>query len=209
MRIIGLTGGIGSGKSTVAHYFSELGVPIIDADIIAHQLVAKGMPALEVIKHEFGDSVIDEEGNLNRAYMRGLIFTSNPSENIYKKKLESILHPLIYHQIKTEITHLKKSAPPPPYCLVVIPLLMENWDLFVDLIDEVVVVDAPEEIQFSRVQQRDLAKNRTDTQTFAIIQSQMKRSERLSKAHTVISNSDNLSTLKDQVSHLHTLWSCP
>ena len=207
MKIIGLTGGIGSGKSTVTEFFVQLGVPIIDADSISHQLVAKGMPALEQIKAVFGDTVIDDRGNLNRTKMRALVFSSETSENAYKKKLESILHPLIYKKIKIEIYKLKNSIPPPSYCLVVIPLLIEHWAQFKELIDEIVVVDTPVSLQLKRIQQRDnIAKNLTDEQALAIIHNQTTRDNRLLKAQTVISNTGNLTALKEQIHRLNKLW---
>lgn len=206
MKTIGLTGGIGSGKSAVANYFAALGTPIIDADTIGHQLVAKGMPALEQIKLEFGDAIVDHQGNLNRAKMRALVFTPDHQANDFKKKLEAILHPLIYQEITNQIHTLKKNKNPPPYCIIVIPLLAEKWALFQNLIDLVLVVDAPESLQLSRVLERAKNEHLTQDQALAIIYNQISREERLKMAHTVISNSGDLEDLQKAIIHLHTLW---
>lgn len=206
MKIIGLTGGIGTGKSIVAGYFADLGVPIIDADVIAHQLVAKGMPALEAIKKTFGPCIIDTQGNLNRAKMRALVFTHHRNENPFKQKLESILHPLIYQEIKKQIDILQNTHPPFGYCVIVVPLLLEKWYAFKDIIDHILVVDLPEPLQVERLLKRHSNPPLTKAQALAIIHNQMQRAERLKMANTILPNSGNLEELHDNVHRLHALW---
>lgn len=205
MKIIGLTGGVGSGKSSVARYFSELGVPVIDADILAHQLVIKGMPALTTIQKQFGSEVLDAQGNLNRAKMRSLIFSPPLKNNPYKQKLESILHPLISQAIKQQLNTLKELPTPPCYCIIVVPLLIEKWDIFKEIIDEIVVVDVPENLQVSRLLQRE--NNLNSDEALAIIQSQVTRETRLAMAKMLILNTGNLEDLKKKVYELHSLFS--
>lgn len=203
MKIIGLTGGVGSGKSSVSHFFEELGMPIIDADVIAHQLVTKGMPPLEQIKEVFGTAVIDSQGNLNRAKMRALIFTHPGIENPYRAKLESILHPLIFKEIKNQIDKLKKTSPTTPYCVAVIPLLVENYDISREMIDEIIVIDVPENVQLGRLLQREKEKSLTLEQALAIIHNQVSRDVRLSMADTILLNTGDLDKLKKTVEKLH------
>ncbi|GAB4268561.1 MAG: dephospho-CoA kinase [Methylomicrobium sp.] len=192
MLRIGLTGGIGSGKTTVSNLFAELNVPIIDADIIARRLVTPGKPALQAILETFGERVIAVDGSLNRAAMRQLIFDDTEK----KQKLESILHPLIRCDIETELVALTA-----PYCLLCIPLLFETG--MFELVDRILVVDCPVETQIQRVIERD----RLDEKTIrAIIASQAPRKLRLSRADDVIDNSALDSALAEQVKKLHNLY---
>jgi len=206
MKIIGLTGGIGCGKSIVASYFADLGVPIIDADVIAHQLVAPGMPALEAIKQSFGSCIIDKQGNLNRAKMRALVFTKHTNENAFKKKLESILHPLIYEEIKKQIHILQNAQPRVKYCIIVIPLLLEKWYAFKNIINHILVVDLPEDLQVHRLLKRNAPSPLTKTEALTIIRHQMQRADRLKMANTILSNAGDLAELRDKVYDLHVLW---
>lgn len=185
--IIGLTGGIGAGKSTVAHYFKELGVPVIDADEITRDLVKPGTPALHQIVEYFGKVILDEAGELDRAKLRKKIF-SDPRDKIF---IENLLHPLVYEAIRDFA--LKQSA---PYIVASIPLLIETRDKHADLVDKIVVVDAPESLQIERVKQRDKF---SSAEIQKIMQTQSERQSRLSKASDVIVNDGDLEKLKKQV----------
>lgn len=197
MLIIGLTGGIGSGKSTVAHHFESLGVPVIDADAIGHQLVEPGQPALAAITEHFGADMLDNNGQLNRARLRERVFT-HPEQ---RRKLEAILHPRIRAEIQRQITTL---APPCGYCLISVPLLIESgWQ---DLVQRVLVVDASPEIQLSRTTTRD---GITRQQAEAIIASQIGHEARLQAADDVICNNDDLPALHRQVEDLHRRYCQP
>ena len=140
MLKIGLTGGIGCGKTTVAHLFANYGIPTIDADIIAHQVVAIGQPALQQIADVFGKQSLNTDGSLNRTYIRELVF----SDTNQKQKLEAIIHPLVFDTIKNDIAKLDSV-----YCLICIPLLFETQKT--QHVDRVLVIDCPVESQISRV----------------------------------------------------------
>ncbi|MGJ0492044.1 dephospho-CoA kinase [Methylobacter sp.] len=192
MLKIGLTGGIGCGKTTVARLFAELGSPVIDADQIAHELVAKGQPALKQIDQQFDAGILNPDGSLNRSRLREIVF-SDPAQ---KQKLESILHPLVYQAIQTELERLNA-----PYCIIAIPLLFEtNMTHFVD---RVLVVDCPVETQIARVRKRDqLSLERIRS----IIDSQVSRDVRKSHADDLIDNSESDYRLAEQVKKLHNLY---
>ena len=164
MLKIGLTGGIGCGKTTVAKVFEQLNIPVIDADDIAHQLVAIGQPALAQIQQVFGTDALNPDGSLNRKKLKEVIF-SNP---IQKQKLEAILHPLVYQAIQAELKQVNT-----PYCIICIPLLFEtNMTHFVD---RILVVDCPVETQIERVLRRDTM---TRERIQSIIDSQVSRAFR-------------------------------
>ena len=190
---VGLTGGIGAGKSTVARFFAELGVPIIDADTVAHALVAKGQPALLNIQRAFGDSILASDGTLNRAKLRDIIFTDSNQ----KQRLEAILHPLIYTSLQQQADALKT-----PYCILAIPLLFEtNMTHFVD---RVLGIDCPVACQISRVMTRDQL---SAEKIQAILNSQISRAERHAKADDIIDNSNIPNkSLAEQVKTLHNLY---
>lgn len=189
MLKIGLTGGIGSGKSTVAKIFAELKVPIIDADIIVHALTTKGKPAYRKICSHFGAEVITDEGKLARKKLRDLVF-ANQKERVW---LENLLHPLVFQAIKK---HLKTMRA--PYCILVIPLLFETDAI--KLVDRALVIDCPKTVQIERITQRD---HITKTKVKAIINTQISRRERLKMADDVICNQQSLSNLKKQVKIFH------
>lgn len=189
MLVIGLTGGIGSGKTTVANLFHQLGVPIIDSDEIAREVVASGSPLLAEIAKHFGSNIIDENGQLKRRELRDLIFANN-QERIW---LEQHLHPAIYERIREKIKTLNA-----PYVIVVIPLLIETNPG--SLIDRILVIDSPEQLQIERVQQRDAT---TKENILAIIQSQISRDKRLAAADDVIDNNGDTQHLEQQVNKLH------
>ncbi|MGR8997554.1 MAG: dephospho-CoA kinase [Gammaproteobacteria bacterium] len=192
MLKVGLTGGIGCGKSTVARIFSQLNIPVIDADEIAHRLVDAGQPALAQIQQEFGADVIGPDGSLNRKKLKELIF----SDLKQKQKLESIIHPLVYQAIQAELKLLTA-----PYCIICIPLLFEtNMSHFVD---RILVVDCAVEIQIERVRSRD---NLTVERIQSIIDSQASRTFRIEKADDLIDNSDTDDKLAEHVKKLHNLY---
>lgn len=186
---IGLTGGIGSGKSMAAGMFSRLDVPVIDADELAHALVAPGEPALDAILSTFGPDYQLPDGQLDRDRLRRLVFT----DRARRHQLESILHPLIRINIKELI-----EATRAPYCIVVIPLLLETGQS--DLVDRILVIEAPEQIRIDRVARRDRL---PADEIHAILQSQTDRETRLAAANDVIVNAGTLDELAEKVQALH------
>jgi dephospho-CoA kinase len=192
MLKIGLTGGIGSGKSTVAKLFTDLNAPLIDADIIAQQLVKPGKPALSAITKHFGKEVLMPSGMLNRNLLKEIIFTAPE----LKKKLETILHPLVYSEIKSQISQLTS-----PYTIISIPLLIETG--MENFVDRILVIDCPLEIQFVRVKKRDQL---SDARISSIIASQATREQRTLAADDIIDNSNGTQALAQQVKKLHNLY---
>jgi len=189
MLIIGLTGGIGSGKSTVADYFAQHGIPVIDADQLARELVVPGSPALNEIIDLFGPNILLPDGSLDRHQLRQRVF-ADPAQ---KRRLEAILHPRVYTELGYRTQALRT-----PYCIWVVPLLLETGGTA--LVDRVLVVDAPESLQRQRV----LRRAGMDETTFeAILSSQVNRAERLSAADDVVVNNSDLSQLQQQVTALH------
>lgn len=189
MLRIGLTGGIGSGKSMVTALFAALGVPIIDTDRIAHELTVSGAEAVRRIAAIFGDTVLAADGSLDRAQLRHLVF----SDSAKREQLEAVLHPRIY-QRTTELLAQAQG----PYCIVVVPLLLEKgWQ---SLVDRILVVDAPPELQLSRTRQRD---NRPAEEVRAIIAAQISREKRLAAADDVVINDADQAKLAAQVAELH------
>ena len=186
---IGLTGGIASGKSTVADLFAEHGVPIIDTDVIARQLVQPGMPALDEIREAFGDGVFDSQGQLDRACMREVVF----SDVSRREQLESILHPRIRDEAIAQ-----SGATDGPYQIIVVPLFVESP--MRQFMDRVLVVDCDEETQISRLLSRD---TENEDQARHILAAQASRADRLSIADDVISNDGDLETTRQQVDALH------
>jgi len=192
MLKVGLTGGIGCGKTTVAKVFAQLNIPVVDADEIAHRLVEKGQPALDQIQQEFGTDILNPDGSLNRKKLSERIF----SDLKQKQKLESILHPLIYKTMQSEIEQLNA-----PYCVICIPLLFET-DM-VHFVDRVLVVDCPVEMQIERVKNRD---HLTIERIQSIINNQISRESRKEKADDLIDNSVANYRLAEQVKKLHNLY---
>lgn len=189
MMVVGLTGGIGAGKSRVSSLFESLGVPVIDADIVSKQVVKPGSAALKAIAQHFGDSVLDVEGTLNRARLKELIF-ENPKERLW---LEQLLHPLILSEMEHQTQQLKA-----PYCIHAIPLLVETMPY--KNIHRILVVDVSEETQIQRIKHRD---HLSEQQIQNIMASQASREKRLSAADDVISNEGSLEELKEAVLRLH------
>ena len=189
MFIIGLTGGIGSGKTAVSDRFAKLGITVVDADIAARVVVEPGRPALAKIAEHFGAAAITANGELDRAKLRELVF-NNEAE---RKWLEGLLHPLIGDEIVAQI-----QAATSPYAMLVSPLLIETSQR--QLAHRVLVVDVPVEVQIARTMARD---DNDEAQVRAIIASQASREQRLAAADDVISNNEGLEFLDEQVQVLH------
>lgn len=191
--IVGLTGGIGSGKSTIAELFSAHNVPIIDADVVARQVVEKGSPLLAEIVEHFGSQILTEQGELDRSALRQIVFESESE----KTWLNNLLHPAIRQAMLEQLAQQTAA-----HVLWVVPLLIENK--LTTFCDRVLVIDVDPDIQLERTIQRD--KNQRDLAK-KIITAQVDRSTRLKYADDVIENSlplaDNLSNLTQQVANLH------
>lgn len=188
MLYIGLTGGIGSGKSTAATRFSMLGIPVIDTDVIAREVTKPGEPGYKKIIDELGNSILSDDATLNRAHLRDLAF-SNPK---IKKTLESILHPLIREKMWAQAANAKA-----PYCVFVVPLLIET-EQYKEM-DRVLVIDTSEELQITRAKMRD---ETTSGKIEAIIKGQVDRKTRLSFADDVIHNIGDLDALYSAIDRL-------
>jgi dephospho-CoA kinase len=186
---IGLTGGIASGKSTVADMFADLGVPVIDTDVIAREVVRPGQPALAEIREAFGDSVIAADGTLDRSAMRAIVFGDDGA----RRRLEAILHPRI-----GEATLEQADAGGGVYQVIVVPLLVESS--LRGFVDRVLVVDCDEETQIARLLARDAE---SETQARRILAAQSSRSERLAIADDVVTNDGDLQDTREQVRLLH------
>lgn len=187
---VGLTGGIGSGKSTVASLFADLGVQVIDTDAISHQLTASGGKAIAAILATFGEEFIASNGALDRASMRRLVF----ADDMAKSRLEHILHPLILAEAKSQA-----AASRTPYVLIVVPLLFESA-AYLDWLDRTLTVDCSEATQLARAAGRPgLDANSVK----AIMSRQLSRDERLQRTDDVIYNDSDLDELKARVARLH------
>ncbi len=191
-RVVVLTGGVGSGKSSVAQVWEALGVPIIDTDAIAHRLTGPGGEAIAPIKQALGDEYIDSRGALDRAKVRGLVF-ADPTA---RRRLEAALHPLIRQEA---LRALDALPPATPYAVFVIPLFFEG-SAFRELAWRVVVVDCPVEVQIERVSRRP-GLDRAGAE--AIVAAQVPRETRLSGADYVIRNTGSLTELQAEASALH------
>lgn len=187
--VVALTGGIASGKTAVANEFAALGVPVIDTDQLARDVVEPGTPALAAITAAFGEDVLDEHGRLDRRRMRDRVF-ADPNE---RRKLEAITHPAIRQELAR-----RSAAALGPYQIHVIPLLVEGGRARTH--SRVLVVDCPEEIQLQRLMQRD---DSTLVQAQQILAAQARRSERLAIADDVIENTGSLADLRAHVAALH------
>ena len=190
---IGLSGGIGSGKSTACEIFSELGIPVIDADIIAHDLVRPGKPAFEEITKIFGKDIISSDGTLDRKKIRNQIFANETD----RKKLENILHPAIYREIAHQTESLNSG-----YCIISIPLLLETGAS--GIVDRVLIIDVSREFQLSRASVRD-SSSKSDIE--AIIVSQISREDRLAAADDILDNEGDIDHLRMKICDLHEFYS--
>ena len=192
--IVGLTGGIGSGKTQVSNAFEALGVPVIDTDLISHAITAPNGLAIPVIREIFGADLIDPSGRLDRDKMRKLVFTDAEA----RRKLEAILHPLIANVTMASIAQHSIA----PYVVLVVPLLAESPQ-WLNRCDRVLVIDCELETQISRVMARS---NLTREQVLAIIATQASREERKAIANEVIVNESSLEALTQQVRKLHDFY---
>lgn len=186
---VGLTGGIASGKSTVADMFEGLGATIIDTDVVARDVVAPGEPALDAIRHEFGDEVFDADGALDRAALRRIVFADEDA----RARLEAILHPLI-----RERTQALAASAGGDYQVIVVPLLVESP--LQDFVDRIVVVDCDENAQIRRLMARDAE---SEGQARRMLAAQSSRQQRLEIADDVVSNDGDLTATLTQVEKLH------
>ena len=186
---VALTGGIGSGKSTIASKFQELGATIIDSDVISRDIVAPDKPCLNSIIDEFGSDLLNDDQTLNREKLRDIIFNDGAA----KKILERILHPVIYQEIEAQASRVNY-----PYCLIVIPLLIETQTM--NRFDRILLVDIAENLQLKRVANRDKTSNQTIEK---IIKSQANRQQRLKYATDIIDNNLTIEELSETVTNLH------
>ena len=190
MYVVAITGGIGSGKTTVANQFAALGIEVVDADLIARDVVAPGTPALAAIANYFGPEMLTEQGLLDRRALRERIF-SDPAAKYW---LNALLHPLIRSEMLRQC-----AATSSPYCLLVVPLLVENR--LTELADRVLVIDVDEATQIERTCRRDGVSRE---QAQAILASQASRSERLAMADDVLDNqSGTTETIRERILALH------
>jgi dephospho-CoA kinase len=187
--ILGLTGGIGSGKSAAAQCFVDLGIHLVDADNAARWVVEPGRPALAQIVEHFGADVLQADGTLNRAALRELIF-KDPQQRVW---LEGLLHPLIREEIRQYLARAES-----PYAILVSPLLLETSQH--QMVQRVLVIDVPEAVQIERTVLRDKT---NEAQVRAILKAQASREERLSRADDVIVNDRDPAWLKSEVERLH------
>lgn len=189
MYTVGMTGGIGSGKTTVENLFRHFGIDVVDADRISFGLVAPGMPSYEKIIARFGRAVCFEDGKINRRILRQIIF-KDPAVRIW---LEEMLHPLVRQQLIKDLMATKS-----PYVIVSIPLMVEHN--LQHMVNRVLVIDCPEQEQIRRTMQRD---NITEKQVKLIMETQCTRKERLAAAHDVIKNYEEMDVLQPMVTALH------
>jgi dephospho-CoA kinase len=188
--VIGLTGGIGSGKSAAADEFARLGATVVDTDVIAHELTQAGGAAIPEVERLFGKRAIGASGAMDRAKVRARVF----SDPVAKKALEALLHPMIRDESRRRI-----AAAPGPYVVYVVPLLVESPD-YRTRVDRVLVVDCPEEVQLERVRARS---GLSEAEVRAILASQASRADRLAAADDVIDNGGTLDGLRKQVAAFH------
>jgi dephospho-CoA kinase len=186
---VALTGGIASGKSTIATKFKELGAPIIDSDVISRDIVEPGKPCFKAILNEFGANLLTDEGSIDREKLRNIIFDNKEAKNM----LEDILHPAIYQEIENKVSQVTY-----PYCLIVIPLLIETQAM--DRFDRILVVDTTENSQIKRAKNRDKSSIKILEK---IINNQAKREQRLKYADDIIDNNVKIEDLNEAVLNLH------
>ncbi len=190
MLRIGLTGGIASGKSAASDCFASLGVPVIDTDLISRELVDPGTEGLQQVVENFGESVLDETGKLDRARLRAIVFASDDKRQL----LEDILHPAIRNRVEELVAEITQA----PYVIIVIPLLFETR--YPIPVDRVLLVDVNEDLQLERLIQRD---NLNREQARAMLRAQTTRQQRLKNADDIIRNNGSIEELHAQLRTLH------
>lgn len=190
MLVVGLTGGIGAGKSTAAAFFRDRGVPVVDADQVARDVVAPGTPGLAAVAAAFGPQVLQPDGALDRRRLREVIF-ADPTQ---RRRLEAILHPLIRDEIRVRLAQIRA-----PYCILDVPLLIESASLRA-LVHRVLVIDVPVEVQVARLMQRD---HMTAEQCQAMLAAQASRAQRLEGADDVVDNATDITALQRQLESVH------
>lgn len=191
MYLVGLTGGIGSGKSEAARIFSGLGVPVVDTDVIAHELTSAGHPVLKKIIAQFGNAYLRPDQTLDRAALREKVFADKAA----RLQLEAILHPAIYEAVLQAI----KQHADAPYQVIAVPLLFES-ERYQKLINRSLLIDCDESLQISRTTARS---GLSSSAVEAIMQAQMPRNERISRADDVISNNEGLTELRQKIESIH------
>lgn len=189
MLVIGITGGIGSGKSAATDYLASKGITVVDADRVSRTVVEPGRPALEEIRAHFGQGVIQEDGTLDRRALREIVF----ADAAERKRLEAITHPAIAREMLAQI-----QSSTSPYTILVSPLLLETSQR--QMVDRVLLVDVPEPLQMERTARRDQV---PETQVRQIMQAQMDRQERRRRADDIVVNDDSLESLYRQLDELH------
>lgn len=189
MLRVGITGGIGSGKTSVADSFAELGVPVIDSDVIARLLLVPGEDAYKQVVDKFGESIVLEDRSIDRSRLRDLVFSDKNNREL----IENILHPEVRKKITSDVSKLQS-----PYCIVVVPLLIETD--FINLVDRILVVDADEDIRINRVMERD---NMSRKDVVKIINSQSTNQAKLEVADDILDNNSNKKAIAQQVGELH------
>lgn len=214
MLTIGLTGGIGSGKTCVSNLFAELGISIIDTDVISRDLVNNNQTVKKEIIDIFGDSIVTDNNNIDRKRLAQIVFKdaseqsgqeqgdqkqgSHEQDDSARKKLEKILHPKIRAEVKAQLQKLKSQSPLQQYVIIVVPLLFETN--FRDFVSRVLVITADEKLRVERIIQRD---DRTAEEIQAIIASQVTDERRFSGADDILENNDSVEDLVNQVQQLH------
>lgn len=194
MLKVGLTGGIGSGKTTVSDLFKSLKIDVIDTDVIAHELINTSPDVSQEVVDAFGEDILDANGVIDRKKLAAFVFENKAN----KKKLENILHPKIRREVNRQINKLGSQRTPPAYIIIVIPLLFETD--FPYLIDNVLVVTADEETRIARVKQRD---SRSEDEIRSIIAHQVDDSVRHNAADDIIYNNGGITELESQINDLH------
>lgn len=194
MLKIGLTGGIGSGKTAVSELFSRLSIPVIDTDIISREIIHDSREVIEQVSDIFGNEILDIQGNIDRKKLAQIVFSNTER----KQQLEQIMHPRIRSEVNRQIDQFNASDNPPSYLIIVIPLLFETG--FNVAIDRTLVVIADKTVRVKRVKQRD---NRSMDEIRSIIDSQVDDEKRISKADDIIENNNDIKQLELKVMQLH------
>jgi len=190
MLVIGLTGGIAAGKSTATAFFQDRGVPVIDADEVARDVVAAGTAGLSAVIAAFGPQILQADGTLDRRRLREVVFADPAARH----RLEAILHPLINTQIRARLQQVTG-----PYCVLAVPLLIESANLRA-LVSRVLVIDVPEDVQVERLMRRD---GMTAGQCRAMLAAQASREQRLEGADDVVDNATDITALTRQLESVH------